>query len=51
MLQEPSGETVLVGPIRDQAALYGVPSWLQDMGVALISVRRLDDGLAAAGDL
>jgi hypothetical protein len=47
---ELSGETVLVGLIRDQAALYGLPSWLQDMGVALLSVRRLDNGLAGAGD-
>lgn len=35
------GETVLRGPLADQAALYGVLSRLRDVNIALISVRRV----------
>ena len=38
----PSGETVLVGPFRDQSALYGLLSWMRDMGVALVCLGRLE---------
>ncbi len=31
-------ETVLAGPILDQAALYGLMSKLRDLGLALLSV-------------
>ena len=37
-----NGETVLVGPVRDQAALHGLLCWLQNIGVALLSVRRME---------
>ena len=40
---QPNGETVLVGPIRDQSTLYGLLSWLQSLGVGLLSLRRLDE--------
>ena len=47
---QPSSETVLTGPVRDQAALYGLLSWLQNMGVSLLSVRQLgEDGITHAG--
>ncbi len=39
-----TGETVLVGRIRDQSALYGVLGWLENMGLSLLSVRRLEAG-------
>lgn len=39
--QCPNGETVLVGPIPDQAALHGLLSWLYDIGMPLLSVKRL----------
>lgn len=42
------GETRLVGPIADQAALYGILNHIRDMGVPLLAVRRLD--LASVGD-
>ena len=45
--QLPSGETVLVGPFRDQSALYGLLSWLRDMGVALVCLRRLEQDESA----
>ena len=38
---EPSGETVIVGPVRDQSALYGLLNWLHNIGAVLLSVRRL----------
>ncbi len=38
----PSGETRLVGPLPDQAALYGLLNWLRDLGASLVSVRRLE---------
>lgn len=37
----PDGETLLVGPIRDQSALHGLLSWLYDIGIPLISVKQL----------
>ena len=36
------GETVLTGQIVDQAALYGLISKLRDLGMALVSVRRVE---------
>jgi hypothetical protein len=41
--QEASGETVIVGCFRDQAALYGLLSWLQRLGVTLLLVRRVGE--------
>ncbi len=37
------GETVLRGPVPDQAALYGLLDRVQALGLALIEVRRLPD--------
>jgi hypothetical protein len=34
----PDGETVLSGPILDQAALYGLIARLRDLGLPLLSV-------------
>jgi hypothetical protein len=39
---QPSGETVLVGSFPDQSALLGLLNWLHDLGIALISVKRLE---------
>jgi hypothetical protein len=35
------GETVLHGPVRDQAELYGLLDRFQSLGLELIEVRRL----------
>ena len=37
-----NGETLIRGPIPDQAALYGLLNWLRDLGGVLISVVRLE---------
>jgi hypothetical protein len=41
--QEAGGETVILGCYRDQAALYGLLSWLQRLGVTLLLVRRVEE--------
>ena len=38
-----NGETVLTGPIPDQAALYGLLNRLRDLGIPLLSVNRLEE--------
>jgi hypothetical protein len=35
-------ETLLVGPVVDQAALHGVLHKIRDLGLPLLAVRRLD---------
>ena len=39
-LQE-DGTTLLVGPVVDQAALHGVINRIRDLGLPLLSVRRV----------
>ena len=41
MIQEPGGDTVLTGPVIDQAALHGILDRIRDLGVPLLSVKRL----------
>jgi hypothetical protein len=36
-------ETVLTGPVADQAALHGVLDRIQSLGLELIEVRRLPE--------
>lgn len=37
---EENGDTLLAGPITDQAALYGLLKKVRDLGMPLISVNR-----------
>jgi hypothetical protein len=41
-----AGETILSGPVSDQRALHGVLVKIRDLGMCLISVRRLAPGEA-----
>ena len=38
LIHAEQGETILVGKVKDQAALYGLIAKLRDLGVKLISV-------------
>jgi hypothetical protein len=38
------GETVIVGPLADQAALHGLLAKVRDLGLPLLSLRVIDDG-------
>ena len=35
-------DTIIAGPVADQAALHGLLTKVRDLGLFLISVRRLD---------
>jgi len=37
---EESGDTLLTGPVKDQAALHGLLKQVRDLGIPLISVNR-----------
>ncbi len=41
---EENGETLLTGPVVDQAALYGLLRKVRDLGLPLISVTRVEYG-------
>ena len=41
--RQEDGTTVLVGPVVDQAALQGVLVRIRDLGLPLLSVRRVVD--------
>ncbi len=38
---DPDGEATLIGPLSDQAALFGVLARIHDLNIPLIAVRRL----------
>lgn len=40
-VQASDGTTALVGPLADQAALHGVLNRMRDLGIPIVSVRRL----------
>ena len=39
---EPGGVTVIAGPVTDEAALHGLLARIGDLGLPLLSVRRID---------
>ena len=41
---EDNGDTLLTGPVVDQAALHGLLRRVRDLGVTLLSVTRLEPG-------
>jgi len=47
---EENGETLLTGPVVDQAALHGLLKKVRDLGMPLISVNRVEPSQADASD-
>jgi hypothetical protein len=48
MVQEPGGDTILTGSVINQAALHGILNRIRDLGVPLLSVKRVEqDGTNA----
>jgi hypothetical protein len=48
---EANGETLLTGPVVDQAALYGVLRKVRDVGLPLLSVVCVQPGQADGSDV
>src|SRR5438067_5888223 len=48
---EDNGETLLTGPVIDQAALHGLLKKVRDGGMPLLSVMRVKPGQADASDV
>ena len=46
-----TGETLLTGPVVDQAALYGVLRKVRDLGIPLLSVNRVKPGQVEASEI
>lgn len=47
---EEGGDTLLTGPVADQAALHGLLKKVRDLGMPLISVNRLEPAPVDASD-
>ena len=47
---EEDGNTLLTGPVADQAALHGLLKKVRDLGMPLISVNRVEPGGLDAPD-
>ena len=48
---EDDGDTLLTGPVVDQAALHGLLRKVRDLGMPLISAIRIRPGQANASDV
>jgi len=48
---EDSGDTLLTGPVVDQAALHGLLKKVRDLGMPLLSVIRVEPNQADASDV
>ncbi len=48
---EEDGDTLLTGPVTDQAALYGLLKKVRDLGMQLVSVSLLEYGQADTGTI
>ena len=48
---EEDGDTLLTGPVIDQAALHGLLKKVRDLGMPLVSVSPVESGRADAPDV
>ncbi len=48
---EDDGDTLLTGPVIDQAALYGLIKKVRDLGMPLVSVNRVKAGQADTSEV
>ena len=48
---EEDGDTLLTGPVVDQAALHGLLRKVRDLGMPLLSVNCVEPGQADASDV
>ena len=46
-----NGDTLLTGPVVDQAALHGLMKKVRDLGMPLLSVNRVESGQAGSVDI
>jgi hypothetical protein len=48
---EDNGDTLLTGPVVDQAALHGLLKKVRDLGMPLLSVNRVEPGQSDEADV
>jgi len=48
---EEDGDTLLTGPVVDQAALHGLLKKVRDLGMPLLSVNRVEPGQVDVADV
>ena len=48
---EENGDTLLTGPVVDQAALFGLLKKVRDLGMPLLSVNRVQPGQVDGADV
>ncbi len=48
---EGNGDTLLTGPVIDQAALYGLLKKIRDLGMPLVAVNRVEPSQADVSDV